>query len=75
MHRAYLMKLTGIYGIQDALLAIVALSMQTLHLLCESKRELSLATINHITIKLDYSNVLLYQKTFIGIKIAIINVR
>ena len=50
MHRAYLMKLTGIYGIQDALLAIVALSMQTLHLLCESKRKLSLATINHITL-------------------------
>ena len=65
MHRAYLMKLTGIYGIQDALLAIVALSMQTLHLLCESKRELSLATINHITLKkskLDYNHVLLYQK-------------
>ena len=46
MHRAYLMKLTGIYGIQDALLAIVALSMQTIHSLCESKCELSLFTID-----------------------------
>ena len=62
MHRAYLMKLTGIYGIQDALLAIVALSMQTLRSLCESKHELSLATTNHITLKLDYNHVLLYQK-------------
>ena len=57
MHRAYLMKLTGFYGIQDALLAIVALSMQTTHSLRESKYELSLYIINHIVVKLAYNHV------------------
>ena len=50
------MKLTGIYGIQDALLAIVALSMQTTHSLRESKYELSLYIINHIIVKLAYNH-------------------
>lgn len=48
------MKLTGIYGIQDALLDTVTLSMQTIHLFCESKFELLLATINHRNIELAY---------------------
>ena len=61
MHRAYLMKLTGIYGIQDALLDTVTLSMQTIHLFCESKFELSLPTINHRNIELAYNHVCYYN--------------